>query len=49
MKVVQSRLGHAKASETLDTYAHLFPHSEAGTVRAVDAFLTGSTAKSSTA
>jgi len=48
VKVVQSRLGHAKASETLDTYAHLFPDSEAGTVRAVDAFLTGSAAKSST-
>ena len=25
VKVVQSRLGHATATETLDTYGHLFP------------------------
>lgn len=28
VKVVQARLGHASASETLDTYAHLWPDSE---------------------
>ncbi len=28
VKVVQSRLGHASASETLDTYSHLWPDSE---------------------
>lgn len=25
MKIVQARLGHASATETLDTYAHLWP------------------------
>jgi integrase len=30
VKVVQSRLGHATAAETLDTYAHLWPDSGAG-------------------
>ncbi len=28
VKVVQVRLGHASASETLDTYSHLWPDSE---------------------
>jgi integrase len=41
VKVVQARLGHASARETLDTYAHLWPDSEASTRSAVDAFLTG--------
>ncbi len=36
VKVVQARLGHASASETLDTYAHLWPDSEDRTRAAVD-------------
>jgi len=36
-KVVQARLGHAGASETLDTYSHLWPDSEDRTRQAVDA------------
>ena len=36
VKVVQARLGHASASETLDTYAHLWPDSEDRTHQAVD-------------
>ncbi len=28
MKVVQTRLGHASAKVTLDTYGHLFPDEE---------------------
>jgi hypothetical protein len=28
VKLVQRRLGHASATETLDTYAHLWPDSE---------------------
>lgn len=36
VKVVQSRLGHASAQETLDTYSHLWPDSEDLTRRAVD-------------
>jgi integrase len=39
VKVVQSRLGHASAQETLDTYSHLWPDSEDLTRRAVDAVL----------
>ena len=39
VKVVQTRLGHAQASETLNTYAHLFPNTEDSTKAAVDAFL----------
>ena len=39
VKVVQARLGHASASETLDTYAHLWPDSEDRTRAAVDAVL----------
>lgn len=41
VKVVQSRLGHASAQETLDTYSHLWPDSEHLTRRAVDAVLGG--------
>jgi integrase len=33
VKVVQARLGHASASETLDTYAHLWPITRSGRVR----------------
>lgn len=39
MKVVQARLGHATAAETLDTYAHLWPDSEDRTRAAVDSVL----------
>jgi integrase len=34
--VVQARLGHASAAETLDTYSHLWPDSEDRTRAAVD-------------
>jgi integrase len=43
VKVVQARLGHASASETLDTYSHLWPDSEDRTRSAVD-FVLGSVA-----
>lgn len=36
VKVVQSRLGHASAKTTLDTYGHLFPDEEDRTRAAVD-------------
>lgn len=36
---VQARLGHASASETLDTYSHLWPDSEERTRAAVDLVL----------
>ena len=36
VKVVQKRLGHATAAETLDTYSHLWPDSEDRTREAVD-------------
>jgi len=39
VKVVQSRLGHATAAETLDTYAHLWPDSDDETRQAVDSAL----------
>ena len=39
VKVVQARLGHATAAETLDTYAHLWPDSEDRTRQAVDSVL----------
>lgn len=39
VKVVQSRLGHASAAETLDTYSHLWTDSEDRTRAAVDAVL----------
>jgi integrase len=39
IKVVQARLGHASASETLDTYSHLWPDSEDMTRAAVDGVL----------
>ncbi len=37
MKVVQERLGHASAVETLKTYAHLFPSSDERTRAVVEA------------
>lgn len=42
MKTVQARLGHASASETLNTYSHLWPDSDDRTREALDAVL-GST------
>lgn len=36
VKVVQDRLGHKTAIETLDTYGHLWPNSEDSTRQAVD-------------
>jgi integrase len=36
VKVVQSRLGHASAHETLETYAHLWPDSEDRTRSIID-------------
>lgn len=42
VKTVQSRLGHASAVVTLDTYGHLWPDSDEHTRGAVDAFLSGS-------
>ncbi len=36
VKVVQSRLGHATADETLNTYAHLWPDTEDRSRAAVD-------------
>ena len=39
VKVVQERLSHATAAETLDTYAHLWPDSEDRTRDAVDSVL----------
>lgn len=37
--VVQKRLGHKSAVETLDTYSHLWPDTEDGTRDAVDMVL----------
>jgi hypothetical protein len=39
VKVVQERLGHSSAVETLDTYSHLWPDDEDGTRAAVDEVL----------
>jgi integrase len=39
VKVVQIRLGHATAAETLDTYSHLWPDAEDQTRQAVDEVL----------
>jgi integrase len=39
VKVVQARLGHATAAETLDTYSHLWPDSEDRTRLAIDSVL----------
>jgi len=39
VKVVQARLGHKSATETLDTYGHLWPANEEATRSAVDRLL----------
>ena len=39
VKTVQSRLGHASAAETLDTYSHLWHDAEDRTRQAVDSVL----------
>lgn len=39
VKVVQARLGHANAKETLDTYAHLWPDDERQTREALEALI----------
>ncbi|EKA60755.1 integrase fusion protein [Janibacter hoylei PVAS-1] len=39
VKVVQERLGHKSAQETLDTYSHLWPDSDSRTREAVDSLL----------
>lgn len=46
VKVVQARLGHATAAETLDTYSHLWPDSEDRTRQAVDSVLAAAAADS---
>ena len=46
VKVVQARLGHASAIETLDTYGHLWPDSEDATREAVDLVLADSAGRS---
>jgi len=35
-KVLQVRVGHASAAETLDTYGHLYPDADQGTRQAID-------------
>lgn len=40
VKVVQARLGHASAVETLDVYGHLWPDDEDRTRKALDDLLT---------
>jgi hypothetical protein len=39
VKVVQLRLGHKTAKETLDTYGHLWPDTDDRTRQAVDSIL----------
>jgi integrase len=39
VKTVQARLGHASATETLDTYSHLWPDSDDRTREAVESVL----------
>ena len=39
VKTVQARLGHASASETLDTYSHIWPDAEDRTRDAIDEVL----------
>jgi integrase len=41
LKVVSERLGHAKTSITLDTYAHILPGMQEGAVDALGAILFG--------
>jgi integrase len=47
VKTVQARLGHASASETLDTYSHLWPDSDDRTRQAIDLVLGPSPSSSS--
>ena len=49
VQVVQSRLGHAWAAETLDTYSHLSPDSDDRTRDAIDSALGANSAHSSDA
>jgi len=44
VKVVQERLGHTTAAETLDTYAHLWPDDDERTAAALETALDGITA-----
>ncbi|WP_341999370.1 site-specific integrase [Microbacterium sp. LWH7-1.2] len=46
VKVVQTRLGHATAAETLDTYSHLWPDSDDRTREAIDSVLFADSADS---
>ncbi len=39
VKTVQARLGHASSAKTLDTYSHLWPHSDDRTREAIDSVL----------
>ena len=41
VKTVQARLGHASASETLDTFSYLWPDNDERTRAAVDGVLRG--------
>ena len=45
--VVQHRLGHSTPTETLNTYAHLWPDSDEETVKAITAELGGAEAAES--
>ena len=42
IKVIQSLLGHANISETLDTYGHLYPQDMSNAIMTLDAFVLGS-------
>jgi len=46
VRVVQARLGHASARETLDAYSHLFPDTEDRTREVIDAAFAESPAAS---
>lgn len=41
VRVVQARMGHATAAETLDTYSHLWPDDDDRTRAAIDAMFAG--------
>lgn len=45
VKAVQARLGHKNASETLDTYSHLWPDEDDQTRAAIDLVLSARPAK----
>jgi integrase len=42
IKAVSARLGHANASMTLSTYAHLLPGADEDAARRIDDLLSGS-------